>query len=101
MKQVVAGTILLVSSSHLLGGVEGRGQLLDGTRVGEMDVFEAMHNNDGREASKQTEPQPPSYIAPPPVRPMLPKQEAEPAQPKSEPSQVSKPQIAPTASVNH
>ena len=99
MKQVVTGTILLVSTSTLLDGAAGRGQLLDGTRTGDMDAFEAMHNNDGREASKQTEPKPPSYIAPPPVRPPLPKQEPEPIMPKAESAQVSKPTIAPTARV--
>ena len=66
-----------------------------------MDAFEAMHNNDGREASKQIEPKPPSYIAPPPVRPQTPKQETESPKPKIEPTQASKPQIAATAPTNH
>ena len=59
MKQAVTSTILLISSCSLLGDAEGRGQFLDGTRVGAVDSFEATHNNDNREAT--------IHINPPPV----------------------------------
>ena len=58
MKQAVTSIILLISSCSLLGDVEGRGQFLDGTRVGAIDSFEATHNNDNREATIHVNPPP-------------------------------------------
>ena len=64
MKQAITKTIILISTYSLLGDSEGRGQLLDGSRHGDMDVFEAMHNNDNREASVHIDRPATTYIAP-------------------------------------